>query len=218
LTAGRIALESPFSNTNEWQGYRNPKGPTPHDGRSPPLSLPQWGVAQLAERLAVNQEVEGSSPSAPACNPLYRNGLRWRGFLFTGRWRTHVHDMCTAQKRGSGDADNLGRFAGKRRGFCQPGGVTWRRSRPIQLCPLAVSPDTFPALWSLNGRSVVDRYWAWPAGPAWPEPEEEDPDQEPQVEGESSGRPTAKGPRPHRTAMVCHSATHPGRPEKSGPG
>ena len=35
------------------------------------LSMERWGVAQLAERLAVNQEVGGSSPPAPVFDFRY---------------------------------------------------------------------------------------------------------------------------------------------------
>ena len=36
-------------------------------GSSPVISTKQrWGIAQLAERLAVNQNVAGSSPATPA--------------------------------------------------------------------------------------------------------------------------------------------------------
>ena len=35
----------------------------------------RWGVAQLAERLAVNQEVGGSSPPAPVA--IRDNPLNW---------------------------------------------------------------------------------------------------------------------------------------------
>ena len=42
-----------FVGGRSWPGFARTKGP------------PEWGVAQLAERLAVNQEVGGSSPPAP---------------------------------------------------------------------------------------------------------------------------------------------------------
>jgi hypothetical protein len=40
----------------------------------------KWGVAQLAERLAVNQEVAGSSPAAPVSSVGPFLGVRHLAF------------------------------------------------------------------------------------------------------------------------------------------
>ena len=40
----------------------------------------EWGVAQLAERLAVNQEVAGSSPAAPVLSIGPFHGARRLAF------------------------------------------------------------------------------------------------------------------------------------------
>jgi hypothetical protein len=40
----------------------------------------EWGVAQLAERLAVNQEVAGSSPAAPVPSIGPSHGARRLAF------------------------------------------------------------------------------------------------------------------------------------------
>ena len=69
---------------HSWRGYRK--------------KCRLWGVAQLAERLAVNQEVGGSNPPTPVAESVGIKrlfGLWVRGAVVVcARWRARKDPIC----------------------------------------------------------------------------------------------------------------------------
>ena len=75
----------------------------------------KWGVAQLAERLAVNQEVGGSSPPAPVVGRVGTTRLSglWarEAVFFLCMFTVYVRRVSSAEKgpRGLGSGERLDR-------------------------------------------------------------------------------------------------------------